>query len=133
MSTITDKAKNAANSVADAAQGVAHKVADNVSEGAALVKDKLGIGCDKDGPSVGVNNIRERMEVFASCGSKVGVVDHIEGSTIKLTRNDSPDGQHHFIPTDWVGRVHENHVHLRKNSVETKAEWKPDAASCGCS
>jgi hypothetical protein len=80
-------------------------------------------------PSVG--KIAERMEVIASCGRKVGVVDHVEGSAIKLTRNDSPDGKHHFIPTSWVERV-DSHVHLTKNSMETEQGWKADAASCGC-
>jgi hypothetical protein len=94
------------------------------------VKDKAGIGCDAKGESKGVSGIREHMEVYASCGTKVGVVDHLEGNTVKLTKSDSPDGQHHFIPTSWVGRVHENHVHLTKNSVEAKTNWKNDAASC---
>jgi hypothetical protein len=69
------------------------------------------------------------MDVIASCGTKVGVVDHIEGGAIKLTKNDSPDGQHHFIPTGWVDHV-DNHVHLKKNSKETEQGWKGDARSC---
>jgi hypothetical protein len=31
------------------------------------------------------NDIREQMEVIASCGTCVGKVDRIEGNTIKLT------------------------------------------------
>lgn len=77
-------------------------------------------------------NVRERMDVIAACGTKVGVVDHIENGAIKLTKTDSPDGQHHFIPMDWVQTV-DDHVHLRKNSMETTTGWKADAASCGCS
>jgi hypothetical protein len=75
------------------------------------------------------SNIKERMDVIASCGKKVGVVDHVEGDAIKLTRNDSADGQHHFIPTGWVDHV-DNHVHLKKNSMETEQGWKADAAAC---
>jgi hypothetical protein len=71
------------------------------------------------------------MDVIASCGKKVGVVDHREGNAIKLTKKDSPDGQHHFIPDGWVERV-DSHVHLKKNSQETEQGWKSDAASCGC-
>ena len=85
-----------------------------------------GSGC---GTARGANDIRERMDVIASCGTKVGVVDHIEGGAIKLTKNDSPDGQHHFIPTGWVDHV-DNHVHLKKNSKETEQGWKGDARSC---
>jgi hypothetical protein len=77
------------------------------------------------------STIRERMNVVASCGTKVGVVDHVEGEAIKLTKNDSRDGQHHFIPVGWVDRV-DNEVHLKKNSQETEQGWKSDAAACGC-
>jgi hypothetical protein len=75
--------------------------------------------------------IREHMDVIASCGTRVGVVDRIEENSIKLTRADSPDGLHHYIPADWVERV-DDHVRLRKNSMEVQQNWKPDAASCGC-
>jgi hypothetical protein len=119
MSDIKDKVSNAA-----------HAVAEGASEAAAYVKEKAGIGCGNKGENAGVAGIKERMEVYASCGKKVGVVDHVVGNAIQLTKGDSPDGQHHFIPTAWVGRVHEDHVHLTKNSVETEGGWKSDAASC---
>jgi len=81
--------------------------------------------------NTGVTNIREHMDVIASCGTKIGVVDHVEGNAIKLTRSDSRDGQHHFIPASMVDHV-DRHVHLNKNSEEACREWKSDAASCGC-
>ncbi len=130
MSDIKDKVSNAAHAVADAAKNVGQKIAEGVSEAAAYVKEKAGIGCANSGENLGASGIKERMEVYASCGTKVGVVDHIEGNAIKLTRSDSADGQHHFVPTAWVGRVHENHVHLTKNSAETESGWKSDAAAC---
>ena len=85
--------------------------------------------CGACGTARSPSDIRERMDVIASCGTKVGVVDHVEGKAIKLTRNDSPDGKHHFIPAGWVDHV-DNHVHLKKNSSETEQGWKIDAASC---
>lgn len=130
MSTIKEKVSNTAGAVIDAAKTVGHKIAEGASDAAAYVKEKAGIGCDPKGESLGMSGIKEHMDVYASCGKKVGVVDHLEGNTIKLTRKDSPDGQHHFIPTSWVGRVHENHVHLTKNSVETESGWKTDAQAC---
>lgn len=130
MSDIKDKAANAGQAIVDAATSVGHKIAECASETAAYVKEKAGFGCADSGENVGVAGIKERMEVYASCGKKVGVVDHVEGSAIKLTRSDSSDGQHHFVPTAWVGRVHENHVHLTKNSADTEKNWKGDAASC---
>ena len=81
--------------------------------------------------NAGTANIQEHMDVIASCGTKIGVVDHVEGDAIKLTKKDSPDGQHHFLPTSMVDHV-DQQVHLNKNSKEAMSEWKPDAASCGC-
>lgn len=77
------------------------------------------------------DNIRERMAVIGSCGNRVGVVDHVDGNAIKLTRNDSPDGQHHFIPVEWVENV-DSEVHLKKNSQDAKQQWKANAADCAC-
>ena len=122
---VVEGAKTAGQAVVDGAKTVGHKIADGATQAADWAKEKTGIGsgCAKD--------VKERMDVIASCGKKVGVVDHIEGDTIKLTRKDSPDGEHHFIPTGWVDHV-DSHVHLKKNSMETEGGWKSDAASCGC-
>jgi len=89
---------------------------------------------DEDGTKTayaGTEGIREHMDVIASCGKKVGVVDHLESGTIKLTRNDSPDDLHHYLPTSWVTKV-DSRVHLNKNSSETKLGWKASASACGC-
>jgi hypothetical protein len=51
------------------------------------------------------------MEVRGADGSHMGTVDGIEGDRIKLTRKDSPDGQHHYVGLDLVERV-DTHVHL---------------------
>jgi hypothetical protein len=64
------------------------------------------------------------MDVYASCGTWVGKVDHVEGNSIKLTRKDSPDGQHHLIPMRWVAKV-DDHVHLIKDHVEVQSQWQP--------
>ena len=123
MSSMKDKVADAAHAVGDAAKTVGHKVAEGATQAAEFVKEKTGLGTHAD--------VKPHMAVVASCGTTVGKVDHVEGKTIKLTRNDSPDGMHHFIPAAWVSRVDEK-VHLSKNSEETKQGWKADAASCGC-
>ena len=77
------------------------------------------------------SEIREHMEVIASCGKHVGEVDHVDGNSIKMTKNDpAAGGKHHFIPMDWVERV-DQHVHLKKNSEEVFKNWKtePDIVS----
>jgi hypothetical protein len=71
------------------------------------------------------------MRVIASCGKQIGVVDRVEGHAIKLTKNDSPDNQHHFIPGAWIDWV-DDQVHLKKNSKEAEQNWLQDAASCSC-
>ena len=76
-----------------------------------------------------MTDIQPHMAVVSPCGCTMGKVDHMEGGAIKLTRGDGPDGQHHFIPADWVDHV-DNHVHLRKNADETRQGWKSDARSC---
>jgi hypothetical protein len=106
-----------------------HKINAGAKQSADCGKEKAGMG-GSCGAARDVTAIKERMDVIASCGKKVGVVDHIENETIKLTKNDSPDGKHHFIPTGWVDHV-DTHVHLKKNSEETEQGWKLDAAACG--
>ena len=130
-SSIKDKVADAGHAVAEAAKNVGHKIAEETEKAVEFVKEKTGMGGPAEGTNVGIAGIKDHMDVIASCGKKVGVVDHVDGNTIKLTKNDSPDGQHHYIPVSWVERV-DKHVHLSKNSQETEQNWKSDAVSCGC-
>lgn len=124
---IKGKLEDAGHTVADAAKTAGSKIADGVGQATDWVKEK--VGADTCGSSKSVADIQPHMDVVASCGTKVGTVDHLEGtSAIKLTRSGSSDGQHHFIPTSWVAHV-DKHVHLSKNSMETTAGWKSDAAA----
>lgn len=133
--TISEKIAGAGNSVANAAKSVASNVAQGAENAVGFVKEKTGLGTT-EGENVGVGGIREHMSVIASCGKKVGVVDSVETNSIKLTRKDSPDDQHHFIPLNWVSRV-DSHVHLNRNSKETAEGWSlsdscDTSDSCGC-
>jgi len=127
--TLKEKIGDAASTVADTAKSVGNTVAEGAVQAADYVKEKTGIGCTSD--RLGIAGIKDHMDVIASCGKKVGVVDRWEAGTIKLAKNGSPDGQHHFIPVEWVDHV-DNHVHLSKNSKEIELGWKSDDASCGC-
>jgi hypothetical protein len=64
------------------------------------------------------------MEVLGSDGSRVGVVDRVEGLSIKLTRG-TPEarGEHRFIPLEWVERV-DQQVHLNRASADVQQEWQ---------
>ena len=57
--------------------------------------------------------IKEHMEVAGSDGQHVGTVDKVEGDTIKLTKTDASDGQHHEIAFDLVDRVEDNRIYLK--------------------
>ncbi|MCG9515115.1 DUF2171 domain-containing protein [Acinetobacter pittii] len=73
--------------------------------------------------TLNINDIKKHADVIASCGTKVGNVDHLDGENqLKLTRDES--GQHHLIPTGWIGEVKENQVILNKNSEEVKEQWQ---------
>lgn len=124
--SVKEKVMDAGQAVASTAKNVGHKIAEGAEQATDWVKGKTGLAADH-----GVAGVKERMDVIASCGHKIGVVDHVEGTSIKLTKKDSNDGQHHFIPLEWIERV-DSHVHLKKNSVEATQQWKSDAASCGC-
>ncbi|MEN8993072.1 MULTISPECIES: DUF2171 domain-containing protein [unclassified Acinetobacter] len=72
--------------------------------------------------TINVENIKNHADVIASCGTKVGEVDHLQGSDqIKLTKHG--DGHHHLIPVSWVGEITDNKIVLTKDSQEVKDTW----------
>ncbi|MFD1437377.1 DUF2171 domain-containing protein [Acinetobacter terrae] len=72
--------------------------------------------------TINVNDITKHADVIASCGTKVGTVDHLDGSDkIKLTRNE--EGSHHLIPLSWVSEIKDNQVLLNVDSEEVKNKW----------
>ena len=110
-----EKAHQVGNRVEEAAQKVEHKA-----------KETFGDSCGSDstcGTGRSTSDIREHMDVIGSCGTKLGRVDHVQGSQIKLTKNDSPDGMHHLIPMSWVEDV-DDQVHLSKTCGEASREWQ---------
>jgi hypothetical protein len=109
MSDVKDTLKNAGEAIKEKA-----------GEAACWAKDKMGMSSHNPA------DIQPHMEVYSSCGCKMGTVDHLQGDSIKLTKKDSPDGQHHMIPTGWVDHV-DSHVHLNKNSDECKRGWTTSA------
>jgi len=73
---VVEGAKTAGQAVVDGAKTVGHKIADGATQAADWAKEKTGIGsgCAKD--------VKERMDVIASCGKKVGVVTGSTGDDI---------------------------------------------------
>jgi hypothetical protein len=114
-----------AEEAADWAKEKAHQVGNRIDETVQKVEHKLGTPLrESTGPAGSTADIREHMDVYASCGKKVGRVDHVEGGHIKLSKNDSPDGRHHLIPLAWVAKVHD-HIHLSKDHAEVESQWQP--------
>jgi hypothetical protein len=73
--------------------------------------------------------IREDMEVVGSDGRHVGEIDHFRDGQLKLKRQDSEatDGQHHFVPGEWVAKVdtNANRVMLNLSKDEATSRWTP--------
>jgi hypothetical protein len=57
--------------------------------------------------------IRPHMTVTDADGEQVGTVDHVDGDRIKLTRQESSDGQHHYVQLSQVESVEGDSVTLR--------------------
>lgn len=62
-------------------------------------------------------------EMNGAKGVHVGTVDHIETDEyIKLSKSDSQDGRHHWIPTAWIEKIDDQAVYLNKSEEEFYAE-----------
>ena len=67
-----------------------------------------------------IDDIKDHMEVIGSDGVHVGTVDHIDGDRIKLTKQDSGQGEHeghhHYISRGLVASVEGDKVRLSANA-----------------
>ena len=61
--------------------------------------------------------IRPHMDVIDSAGERIGKVDDVDATRIKLTKDDSPDGRHHYVELVDVARV-DTHVHLSRTRAQ---------------
>jgi hypothetical protein len=67
------------------------------------------------------DRIEEHMPIVGSDGVTIGTVDHLDqGNSIKLTKD--KQGQHHWIPMDWVAWVDET-VALDRAGDQARQEW----------
>jgi len=66
-----------------------------------------------------LSNVKEHMEVIGADGVRVGIVDHVEGGRIKLTKDSGTpghQGHHHFIAGGLVAGVEDDQVRLSANA-----------------
>ncbi len=61
--------------------------------------------------------IKEDMTVVGADGVHIGTVDHLDGERIKLTKADSVDGKHHYLPAGLVATVEGDTVRLSANAA----------------
>ena len=64
--------------------------------------------------------IKPHMPVVCATNEECGKVDHIEGRSLKLTKDAS--GKHHFLPLSWVDKV-DDKVHLGRSAAEVMQAW----------
>lgn len=84
-----------------------------------------GTKSPKDGDSkIYSTDIKKHSKVVGSDGAHIGTVDGVEYGEIKLTRKDSSDGKHHFIPVDSVKSFEENKVILSQTAEQTQKTWR---------
>ena len=76
--------------------------------------------------TINVQDIQQHAEVVGSDHQHVGTVDHLDGQyKIKLAKNDqSANGQHHYIPTQWVQQIQGNQVVLNKTADQVFQQWQ---------
>ena len=72
------------------------------------------------------NDIQEDMMVVGSDGEHVGTVDKVEGDQIKLTKDDSPNGEHNFIPCEMVDSIDDDTVMLTQTAEEAMSSFEED-------
>lgn len=75
-----------------------------------------------------IDEIKEDMKVIGADGQHVGTVDKVEGDRIKLTKSDSPNGKHNFIPVDMVESVVGDTVILSYTADQAEAQFEDNGA-----
>lgn len=60
--------------------------------------------------------IKEHANIIGADGVHVGTVDHMQGDRIKLTKLDSADERHHYIPVALVAEIEDGTVRLSANA-----------------
>lgn len=73
---------------------------------------------------IDASQVQEHMEIVGSCGNHVGTVDHVDGSRIKLTRKDSADGQHHFLPLSAIASVEGGKLKTSMNHMDAMKQFQ---------
>lgn len=71
-----------------------------------------------------MQQIPDHAEVVGSDGEHVGTVDKLRGDRIILTKNDSPDGNHHSLTCSSLDCIDDGKVKLNVSAEEAKQQWR---------
>ena len=70
---------------------------------------------------MGIEQVKEDMEVIGADGVHVGTVDRVEGNRIKLKKTDSGEGghagHHHYLSEGLIAEVEGDKVRLSANAA----------------
>ena len=77
---------------------------------------------------IDLSQIQEHAEVIGADGVHVGTVDHVQGDRIKLTKRDSPDEKHHFIPVGLIAEVEAGEARPDQTELEAVRWFTRDEA-----
>lgn len=68
------------------------------------------------------DQLREHMDVIDANGEHCGTIDSVDGDRIKLTREDSADGQHHYVEMGQIAGIEGGQVRLNSTSQAGQAD-----------
>lgn len=68
------------------------------------------------------DQLREHMDVIDANGDHCGTIDSVDGDRIKLTREDSTDGQHHYVEMGQIAGIEGGQVRLNSTSQAGQAD-----------
>lgn len=71
---------------------------------------------------VDASQITKDMEIVGSDGQHVGTVDGVDGQQIKLTKNDSPTGNHRFLQMGTITAVRDGKACLSMSAADAKKQ-----------
>lgn len=73
-----------------------------------------------------LSKLKPDMPVVCSNDKQFAQVDHLEGNSLKLNKDDK--GVHHYIPLTWIKSI-DSKVHIDRPGDQAMKEWSSKPAS----
>lgn len=68
-------------------------------------------------------DVRPGMPVLGQCGARLGTVEHLDGTALRVSHPETPDGKSHRIPLGWIAGV-DGSVHLAREAADVLQGWR---------